>query len=180
MELFGGLKVINLKSFKDDRGQFSETFVQKEELFSEKWVQDNCSISKKGTIRGMHYQIIKPQAKLVYCLFGKIYDVAVDLREKSNSFGKWFGIELSNENNLALYIPEGFAHGFQSLADNSVVYYKCSSYYEPEYDRSLHYNSLKILWHDLPQIVSEKDKLGKQFNDCDKFKDKDLSPLSIK
>jgi dTDP-4-dehydrorhamnose 3,5-epimerase len=180
MEVFGGLQVEKLKTFPDDRGHFSEIFKTKDKIFPVKFVQDNCSVSKKGVIRGLHYQIKLPQAKLVYCLSGKIFDVAVDLRTNSKHFGKWYGIELSSENNLALYIPEGFAHGFQSLKDNSVVYYKCSSYYQPEYDRSLHYESLGILWHDLPQIVSEKDKLGKQFNDCDKFTEKDLSLLSIK
>ncbi len=180
MELFGGLQLHNLKTFKDDRGQFSETFVLKENLYPVKWYQDNCSVSKKGTIRGLHYQMKIPQAKLVYCLSGAIYDVAVDLREASPNFGKWFGVELSSENNLAFFIPEGFAHGFQALEDNSVVYYKCSSYYSPENDRSLLYNCMDINWHDIPQIVSEKDKLGKSFEDCEKYTEKDFSMLSVK
>ena len=178
MEPFGGIKIVNFKCFQDYRGQFTETFLLKDKIFPVKFVQDNCSISKQGVIRGMHYQVQIPQAKLVYCLAGKIYDVAVDLREQSPYFGKWFDIELSSENHLAIFIPEGFAHGFQSLEDNSVVYYKCSNYYYQENDRSLLYNSLDIPWKDFPQIVSDKDKLGKPFEECEKFTDKDFTFFS--
>lgn len=177
MELFGGLKLIKLKTFQDERGRFSETFVLKDDLYPVKFVQDNCSVSKLGTIRGMHYQMKVPQTKLVYCLAGRILDVAVDLREESPDFGRWYSVELSGENNLALYIPGGFAHGFQALEDNSVVYYKCSSYYMPENDRSLLYSSVDIDWRDLPQIVSDKDKIGKPFDTCDKYTYKDFSFL---
>jgi dTDP-4-dehydrorhamnose 3,5-epimerase len=118
-----------------------------------------------------------PQTKLVYCLAGCVLDVAVDLREESPDFGRWYSVELSSENNLALYIPGGFAHGFQALEDNSVVYYKCSSYYMPENDRSMLYNSVDIDWRDLPQIVSDKDKAGKPFDTCDKYTYKDFSFL---
>ena len=169
MEPFGGIIVQQLKCFGDDRGKFSEIFVNKHKTYPCNFVQDNCSVSKKGVIRGLHYQIKNPQAKLVYVLCGKVLDVVVDLRKSSETFGKWFEIELSAENGLAMFVPEGFAHGFQSLEENTTFYYKCSDYYSPKHDRTLIYNSLKIAWKDLPIIISDKDKLGASFDKCDKF-----------
>lgn len=169
METFGGIIVQKLKSFEDERGKFSEIFVNKHKTYPDEFVQDNCSVSKKGVVRGLHYQIENPQAKLVYVLCGKVLDVVVDLRKSSETFGKWFEIELSADNGLAMYVPEGFAHGFQSLEDNTVFYYKCSDYYSPEHDRTLHFQSLDINWRELPIVMSAKDKLGANFEICDKF-----------
>ncbi|PID91908.1 MAG: dTDP-4-dehydrorhamnose 3,5-epimerase [Bacteroidetes bacterium] len=160
-----GLLVFEPVVYKDKRGFFFESFRASE--FGEAgilrtFVQDNQSQSQYGVIRGLHYQ--RPphaQAKLVRVLDGLIYDVAVDLRPDSRSYGKWYGIELSSENLKQLYIPAGFAHGFSVLSDRASVMYKCDAYYHPDAEAGIRYNdpSLNIDWRldSRNMIVSDKD-----------------------
>lgn len=143
-----GVFVIEPDVFSDKRGFFLETYNRERYSgigISDEFVQDNLSRSKKGVIRGLHYQINKPQSKLVWVPEGEIYDVAVDLRKGSPSFGKWTGVELSAENKRQLYIPSGFAHGFLVISESALVSYKCSELYHPESERG-------IIWND-PDIA---------------------------
>ena len=162
---FEGLFVIQPLVFTDSRGYFFEsykhdTFFKAGISFSP--VQDNESRSVKGVIRGLHYQL-KPfdQAKLIRVVTGKIYDVAVDIRKESLTFGKWFGIELDSENKTQLFIPRGFAHGFSVLSDIAVIQYKCDNTYNHQFERgiSIEDPSLDIDWRtgDVRPIISEKD-----------------------
>jgi dTDP-4-dehydrorhamnose 3,5-epimerase len=135
--------------FSDQRGWFCETFRLDRflpHIGKETWVQDNQSLSSEsGTLRGLHFQLPPhPQAKLVRCLSGAIFDVAVDLRNGSPTYGQWVGIELSAENGKQLYIPEGFAHGFMTLEPNSMIFYKVSDYYAPDCDRGLAWDNPTI------------------------------------
>ncbi len=158
-----GILEVNVKVFSDMRGFFTETYnidIWREKGFTEIFVQDNLSLSAKGTLRGMHYQIDPhPMGKLVRAIKGAVFDVAVDLREGSPTFGKWIGRELSAENNLILWIPSGFAHGFVALEDDTLVYYKCSGTHSPECERSLSYKdpSVGIEWPLEPTLITEKD-----------------------
>ena len=160
-----GLLVIENPVFEDDRGSFTEAFNLSR--FEEKtgvvrtWVQDNQSVSHRGVLRGIHFQNPRPQGKLVRCIGGSVFDVAVDLRRSSDTFLEWFGIELTATNNKQLWIPEGFGHGFYALTDDATLTYKTTEYYVPEADRSLRWDDpdLGIVWpvDDTP-TVSEKDK----------------------
>lgn len=157
----------------DARGYFSEAYAQRvweEEAFEAEFVQDNLSRSCRGTLRGLHYQI-EPEAigKLVRCLYGRIFDVAVDLREGSDTFGAWVGRELSEENGLSLWVPAGFAHGFLALEDDSLVYYKCTGYHAPEFERALHHACprIGIQWPEEPTLVSPKDAAAPGLDDAD-------------
>jgi dTDP-4-dehydrorhamnose 3,5-epimerase len=166
--------IITNKKFEDDRGFFMESFNLKE--FEKitgvgNFVQDNHSKSSKSVLRGLHYQIKHPQGKLVRCISGAVYDVIVDLRKSSPTFGKWFGVKLS-ENNLQLWVPPGFAHGFYTLTDFAEIQYKVTDYYYPEYDRTLLWNdsNLKIEWGIKEEpILSKKDFNGKTFNECENY-----------
>lgn len=134
------------------------------------FIQDNISKSKYGVLRGLHFQKSEyAQAKLVSCIQGKVWDVAVDLREGSPSFGKWFGIELSDENKLQFYIPRGFAHGFCVLSEEAIFSYKCDNFYNKEYEGSIKFNDpdLNIDWKlkEHVMILSEKDKIAPLFKD---------------
>jgi dTDP-4-dehydrorhamnose 3,5-epimerase len=166
--------VITNKKFEDDRGFFMESFNLKEfEKITgvSNFVQDNHSKSSKGVLRGLHYQIEHAQGKLVRCISGAVFDVIVDLRKSSPSFGKWFGIKLC-ENNLQLWVPSGFAHGFYTLTDFAEIQYKVTDYYYPEYDRTLLWNdsNLKIEWGIKEEpILSKKDFNGKTFNECENY-----------
>jgi dTDP-4-dehydrorhamnose 3,5-epimerase len=162
---FNGLFVIQPMVFYDSRGYFFEsfkldTFLKAGISFSP--VQDNESKSVRGVIRGLHYQL-KPfdQAKLIRVVLGRIFDVAVDLRKDSSTYGKWYGIELDSENKTQLFIPRGFAHGFSVLSDTTVIQYKCDNIYNPQFERgiSLKDPDLNIDWKtdDLVQVISEKD-----------------------
>ncbi|WP_312414654.1 dTDP-4-dehydrorhamnose 3,5-epimerase [Pseudescherichia sp.] len=164
------------KVFGDDRGFFFESFNQ--QVFEQavgrtvNFVQDNHSRSSKGVLRGLHYQLAPvAQAKLVRCLRGAIYDVAVDIRKNSSTFGKWVGVELSAENKKQIWIPEGFAHGFIALDDDSEILYKTNNYYAKEYERAIIWNDdqLKIDWPINPITISEKDALALVFTIADKF-----------
>ncbi|MXG71333.1 dTDP-4-dehydrorhamnose 3,5-epimerase [Escherichia coli] len=158
------------KVFGDDRGFFFESFSQKvfEEAVGRKveFVQDNHSKSCKGVLRGLHYQL-QPyaQGKLVRCVAGEVFDVAVDIRKSSPTFGKWVGVNLSAENKRQLWIPEGFAHGFLVISDMAEFVYKTTNYYHPESDRGLLWNdeTLSINWPiEGNPILSDKDKNAKK------------------
>lgn len=161
-----GLLVIEPTVFRDERGYFFESY--NEHAFNEAgikhiFVQDNQSNSCYGVIRGLHYQL-EPyaQTKLIRVLEGKIYDVAVDIRKGSPTFGKWYGLELSNENFLQLLIPKGFAHGFSVLTPRATIMYKCDDFYNSETERGINFNDpeFNIDWKVNPEeaIVSAKDK----------------------
>jgi len=156
--------IVKTGVFKDDRGYFSESYSKRmwaEAGFEEDFVQDNLSCSKKGTLRGLHYQILpEGMGKLVRCVRGAIFDVAVDLRAASPTFGKWVGRELTGENHLSLWVPVGFAHGFVALEEDSIVHYKCSGHHAPDCERSLNYADpdVGIEWPLSPTIISQKDQ----------------------
>ena len=159
--------------FSDDRGYFFESFSQQKysDLKSEKFVQDNISKSKEGTIRGLHYQVGDyAQGKLCQVMFGKVLDVAVDISFNSPTFGEFVAIELSEEKHNQIWIPPGFAHGFSVLSDVAVFHYKCTAYYSKEDERAIIYNDpdLGIDWKVLEPNVSEKDLKAKAFKEINK------------
>jgi dTDP-4-dehydrorhamnose 3,5-epimerase len=168
-----GLKIIQPEIFSDKRGYFFESFNHKKFQTAldknVKFVQDNQSSSHQRVLRGLHYQINKPQGKLVRVTYGQVYDVAVDMRTQSPTFGHWYGISLSDQNHLQFWVPKGFAHGFVVLSDKAEFLYKTTDYWYPEYERCLLWNDLPINWPmDFP-ILSEKDQQGKKFVDCDYY-----------
>jgi dTDP-4-dehydrorhamnose 3,5-epimerase len=159
------LIIIKSRVFEDARGYFFETYNEKtfvENGITAKFVQDNRSKSSYGVIRGLHYQLNPhSQSKLVSVIVGKVFDVAVDLRKNSPTFGKWYGVELSDENRLQFFIPQGFAHGFSVLSDTAIFSYKCDNFYAPQSESGIIYNdpTLNIDWR-IPAekaVVSEKD-----------------------
>lgn len=167
-----GLLIIEPKVFRDERGYFLESYHQ-ERLkalgINHHFIQDNQSRSVKGVIRGLHLQRAPfAQTKLVRVTEGAIYDVAVDLREGSNTYGKWYGIELSIDNHLQLLIPKGFAHGFSVLTQHATILYKCDTVYHPESESGIRFDDseLKIDWKvDLASaVISEKDRVLPDFN----------------
>ena len=166
-----GLLVFKPRKFEDERGCFFESFNQRE--FQEKvgeqvfFVQDNESTSKRGVVRGLHFQ--KPpmaQGKLVRVGRGKVIDYALDIRKESSTYGKVFSIELSSENGLMLWMPEGFAHGFEALEDETQLLYKCTNYYAPNLEGTILWNDklLSIDWHNENLIVSSKDSEGQKMS----------------
>ena len=164
--------IIEPTIFEDDRGYFYEKFNEKkfEELtgMNGHFVQDNISKSSYGVLRGLHLQKGEyAQAKLVSCVEGKVWDIAVDLREDSLTFGKWFGVELTDENKLQFYIPRGFAHGFVVLSETAVFAYKCDNFYNKESEGGVIWNdeNLQIDWKISPKdiLLSEKDKVQPAF-----------------
>ena len=162
------LILITPNVFTDDRGYFMESFNQKKlaSVINHSFAQDNESLSQKGVLRGLHFQLPPyPQAKLIRVIKGSILDIAVDLRKNSESYGKHFKHVLSGENKKQLYIPEGFAHGFHCLENNSLINYKCSDYYQSEYEASILWNDidLNIDWGIENPILSEKDKIAENF-----------------
>lgn len=166
--------IIEPTIFEDERGYFFEKFNEKkfEDLtgMNGHFVQDNISRSSYGVLRGLHLQKGEhAQAKLVSCLEGKVWDVAVDLRENSPTFGKWFGVELTPENKLQLYVPRGFGHGFSVISENAVFAYKCDNFYNKESEGSVKYNDkdLQIDWKldEKDMILSEKDENAPSFAD---------------
>jgi dTDP-4-dehydrorhamnose 3,5-epimerase len=163
--------IIEPKVFGDSRGFFLETFQEKryKEMagINLPFVQDNYSHSKKGVLRGLHYQKIKPQGKLVRVIKGKVFDVVVDLRRQSPTFGLWDSVELSEENFLQMWVPPGFAHGFYVISEYADFEYKCTDYYDPNDEGSIHWNDpvLKILWPNTSNIlISSKDNEAPFFN----------------
>lgn len=170
------VKVLEPKVFKDDRGFFLESYNQKviQDILQmdEPFVQDNHSFSVKNVLRGLHYQIQNPQGKLVRVAHGEIFDVAVDLRSGSPTFGKWVGIYLSAENKKMIWIPPGFAHGFFVVSTNADVMYKVTSYYDAASDRSLRWDDpdLAIEWPNKKKpLLSPKDLAGKFLKDAEVF-----------
>ena len=165
--------IVEPKVFGDSRGFFMEAF--RADRFAEAglptvWMQDNISRSQKNVLRGLHFQLIQPQGKLVRCLRGAIYDVAVDVRRSSPTFGQWVGVELSEENRRALYVPVGFAHGFSVLSDLADVEYKCTNLYAPQHERSLIWNdpTVGVQWPLSGEaILSPKDLLGKPLGELE-------------
>lgn len=166
------------KVFGDDRGFFFESFNQK--VFEEavgrsvNFVQDNHSKSCKGVLRGLHYQLApNAQAKLVRCAVGEVFDVAVDIRQHSATFGQWVGVLLSAENKRQLWIPEGFAHGFMTVSDEAEFLYKTTNFYAPQSDRSILWEDkdIGIAWPeiDVPRLLSDKDRQAKNFKEADYF-----------
>ncbi|EAA8196162.1 TPA: dTDP-4-dehydrorhamnose 3,5-epimerase [Salmonella enterica] len=166
-----GVLIFEPKVFSDERGFFMESFNQKvfEEAVGRKieFVQDNHSKSTKGVLRGLHYQV-EPyaQGKLVRCIAGEVFDVAVDIRKDSETFGKWVGVNISSENKRQLWIPEGFAHGFLVLSDSADFLYKTSNYYSPIHERGIVWNdpTININWPiNIDKILSEKDTILPKF-----------------
>jgi len=168
--------VIEPKVFGDERGFFYESFnlAKFEEAIGQKvdFVQDNHSKSVQNVLRGLHYQIQQPQGKLVRCIQGVVYDVAVDLRKNSPTFGQHIGIELSADNKKMFWVPKGFAHGFVVLSDTAEFVYKTTDYYAPAFERSLLWNdpALGIDWQFKGEpALSKKDMEGKLLKDADVF-----------
>ena len=161
------LLIIEPQLFKDDRGFFYESYNKNNLDINIVFVQDNESKSYKGVIRGLHFQTPPfEQTKLVRCISGNILDVAVDLRTSSKTYGKFFSIELSSENNKQLFVPKGFAHGFQVLSETAIVNYKVDNFYNPKSDSGIIWNdkNLSIDWNpDLKPILSPKDLKLKTF-----------------
>ena len=148
---------------RDARGYFTELYSRTQlELhgFRENFVQDNLSLSKRGTLRGLHYQLMPHgMGKLVRVLQGRVFDVAVDLRRSSQSYGRWVGRELDAERGMALWVPIGFAHGFIALEDDTLVMYKCTTRHEPAAERIVHWNDARIgvRWPIEPTLIADKD-----------------------
>ena len=171
------LLILEPKVFGDARGFFMESYNAK--VFhdatglSPNFVQDNHSRSGKGVLRGLHYQIEQAQGKLVRVTRGAVFDVAVDLRQSSPTFGQWVGIELSEENNRQFWIPPGFAHGFLVTSDSADFLYKTTDYYAPQFERSLAWNdpTVGVAWplEGITPLLSAKDLAGKPLDECEKF-----------
>ena len=169
-----GVRVIEPKVFRDDRGHFVESF--QAERYAKAgvgtaFVQDNWSRSKKGTLRGLHFQNPRAQGKLVMVTRGAVFDVAVDIRKSSPTFGKWFGTELNETNCKQMWIPTGFAHGFLVLSDVADFLYKCTDVYVPEADASLLWNDpeLAIAWPVKDPLLSKKDAAAPKLRDSTKL-----------
>lgn len=172
---FEGLTIIEPKVFEDARGYFMETFNQQK--FNElgimsHWVQDNQSKSSRGVIRGLHYQLLpKAQAKLIRVIEGEIYDVALDLRKNSKTFGKSFGLVLSASNKKQFLVPHGFAHGFSVLSETATVLYKCDSLYSPEMERGINpmdpFLAIDWMLNEKEIILSEKDNKSPIFKEAE-------------
>ncbi|MGA8432677.1 MAG: dTDP-4-dehydrorhamnose 3,5-epimerase [Candidatus Sulfotelmatobacter sp.] len=167
--------VLEPRVFGDERGFFFESYNEQtmaEIGISERFVQDNHSCSRRNVVRGLHYQVGKPQGKLVRVAEGEILDVAVDLRRSSATFGQWDAVRLSGENNRMLWIPAGFAHGFCVKSEKAHVLYKATEFYAPEQERTLAWDDpgLKIDWElDGEAVVSEKDRRGVGLRDAETF-----------
>lgn len=160
-----GLLLIEPKVFGDPRGFFMETWNQlryREHGLDATFVQDNLSFSRRGILRGLHCQNPSPQGKLVSVLQGEVFDVAVDLRRSSPTFGKWFGASLTAERPQQLYVPPGFAHGFLVVSETALFHYKCTTYYAPQHEFTLRWDDpdLAIRWPAVTPILSEKDRRG--------------------
>jgi len=172
-----GAYLVTPRVWKDDRGFFFECW--HEEKFRDagidaRFVQDNYSRSSRGTLRGLHYQIRHTQGKLVRVMAGEVFDVVVDIRKGSRTFGRWEGVTLSADNQEALWVPPGLAHGFYVISDSADFFYKCTDVYSPEYERVLLWNDpeLDVAWPLLdggPPILSPKDAAGIPFSDAELF-----------
>jgi dTDP-4-dehydrorhamnose 3,5-epimerase len=172
-----GLLILEPKVFGDERGFFFESYNEK--TFAEatglkvNFVQDNHSRSQRGVLRGLHYQLQQPQGKLVRVVAGCVWDVAVDMRRNSPTFGKWQGVELSAENYRQFWVPAGFAHGFVVLSESADFLYKTTDYYAPEHERCLAWNDpiVGVKWplDGITPALSAKDQLGQRFVQCESY-----------
>lgn len=177
------VKILEPKVFGDERGFFMETWNEKvlrEAGIEAIFVQDNHSRSVKNTLRGLHYQIKNPQGKLVRVTYGEVFDVAVDLRIGSSTFGKWVGEYLSEHNKRMLWIPPGFAHGFLVTSETADFQYKCTDFYAMEYERSIHWadKDLAINWpyrDKTEPLLSQKDQQAISFSQSEKFGEEDTN-----
>ncbi len=169
--------ILEPKVYEDERGFFLESWnentLKKEANIHDHFVQDNHSRSKKGVLRGLHYQTQNSQGKLVRVGSGSVFDVAVDLRKSSKTFGNWVGVELSDDNQRQLWIPAGFAHGFLVLSESVDFFYKTTNYYSPQYESTIQWNDpvLEIDWPIIKEgfSLSEKDRKGVLFENADYF-----------
>jgi len=175
--------LIEPQLFEDERGYFYESFnsqqFQRAVNYDKSFVQSNESFSKQNSIRGLHYQMGKPQGKLVRAVTGEIFDVAVDLRKASPTFGQWVGVILSEHNHHQLWIPEGFAHGFQVLSKTAIVQYQVTDYWCPQFDRCIRYDdaTLQVNWKRvivpdvgvIDPILSDKDRSGRSLDQAEVF-----------
>jgi len=164
---FEGLLIIEPKVFGDKRGYFVETWNREryhQAGIPVDFVQDNLSLSRQGTLRGLHYQI-PPQGKLISVLEGRVQDVVVDLRRNRSTFGKWFSLELDGESKRQLFIPPGFAHGFAVLSPSALFHYKCTELYQPDGEVTLLWNDpdIGVEWKVESPLLSEKDRVGLRF-----------------
>jgi dTDP-4-dehydrorhamnose 3,5-epimerase len=171
-----GVLIFKPKVFGDERGFFMESFNRRAWLAAtgvdRDFVQDNHSRSRRGVLRGLHYQIRQPQGKLVRVVSGEVFDVAVDLRRSSPTFGKWAGVRLSAENKLQFWVPPGFGHGFMVLSEEADFLYKATDFYAPEHERAIIWNDpdLDIAWPaDTPPELSAKDEAAPLFRDAEVF-----------
>lgn len=170
-----GLLLFEPQLFKDERGYFFEVSrlsELKDALGDIDFIQESQSGSRQNVLRGLHYQLEKPQAKLIRVLTGRIFDVVVDLRQQSLSFGQWFGLELCSEKKQQLFVPAGFAHGFLTLSSYAEVVYKTDQYYDPASERAIRWDDLQLAidWPlTEPPVVSEKDARAKPFARADLF-----------
>ena len=162
---FKGLLIIKRPTYVDNRGFLRELFEQKK--FKKKFIFDYFSLSKKNVTRGLHLQYKDPQTKIISVISGKIFDVVLDCRKNSKTFGRYFTIKISSKDNVSLYIPEGFAHGFCSLADNTILHYKNSDYRNKNYDMGILWNDkdLDIKWPIKKPLISSKDKKNISFDE---------------
>ena len=170
--------MIETKVFEDERGFFLESYQKKnfaEAGISFDFVQDNHSKSCQGVLRGLHYQLHQPQGKLVRVIVGEIFDVALDLRKRSPTFGKWFGTHLSAENKQMLWIPPGFAHGFYVTTPQAELIYKATDYYAPQFERTILWNdpAINIEWplQGRAPTLSARDERGSLFSEADVYED---------
>src|SRR5690348_17104073 len=168
--------IVEPRVFEDERGFFFESWNARALAaalgFDVSFVQDNHSGSRRGVLRGMHYQIVQPQGKLVRVVRGRVFDVAVDLRRSSTTFGRWVGVELGEDNHRQVFVPAGFAHGFLVLSDAADVLYKTTDYYAPQHERSLIWNDpdVGIDWPLAGEpLLAAKDRAGLRLNEVDTF-----------
>jgi dTDP-4-dehydrorhamnose 3,5-epimerase len=169
------LLIINPSVYNDERGYFYESYNQRflrDKGIYTNFVQDNQSYSTKNVLRGLHFQTIAPQAKLVRCVVGEVYDVVVDLRKSSETYKQWYGVKLSDENKKMMFVPKGFAHGFLTLSDYAIFQYKCDELYMPTADAGVNFKDeeLNIDWLvDINElIISEKDRVLPRLADIEK------------
>lgn len=170
------VKILEPRVFADDRGEFLETYNEREMTklgLPSRWVQDNFSVSKQDVIRGIHYQVTHPQGKLVRVAYGRVWDIAVDLRRNSPTFGKYTAVELSEENHRMFWIPAGFGHAFVALSARAGFAYKATDFYDPSGERTILWNDpeIKIEWpiSKGEAIVSAKDQKGILLKDAEVF-----------
>jgi len=170
------VKIIEPRVFGDERGFFMETFRDdwfKLNVANVDFIQDNHSMSSRGTLRGLHYQLNQPQGKLVRCVSGDVLDVAVDMRKSSAFFGQHVAVRLSADNKRQLWVPGGFAHGFVVLSDTAEFVYRCTDYYAPDDEHSVRYDdpTLNIDWQlgDMQPLLSPKDEAGKAFERAESY-----------